>query len=124
MPHWTLAAVALGTQQLMSHRTLCLDERQFADLRAAVERDPAIKKWEELLAAHARSRGGETLAVLRALQGPIFGDRTLRSTHAVAAELGIPVSRVGEIYSDAVNAITPAWKSSPQYKAHRPARRS
>jgi hypothetical protein len=70
-----------------------------------------------LTAEYARKQGGEVLAVIECFEGPLMGLSIKWSPSHIADHLGLPQSRVDEIYDEMMTAVWPTFESSPDYPA-------
>jgi hypothetical protein len=51
--------------------------------------------------------------------GRLWGIPVMMTIDAAAQRMDIPVSRAQQIYDDSIEAISPEWKASPEYRISR-----
>lgn len=72
---------------------------------------------DRLIAEYARRQGGEVLAVMKCFEGPRMGGNIKWSPNRIADHLGLPQSRVDQIYEETMAAVWPIFEASPDYPA-------
>ena len=70
-----------------------------------------------MIAEYARRQGGEVLAVMECFEGPRMGQNVKWSPDRIADHLGLPQSRVDQIYDETLAAVWPIFEASPDYPA-------
>jgi len=70
-----------------------------------------------LIAEYARRQGGEVLAVMECFEGPRMAGNIKWSPNRIAHHLGLPQSRIDQIYDETMAAVWPIFEASPDYPA-------
>jgi hypothetical protein len=91
-----------------SHISFTPDEVRAFKAVSASHKDARLN---ELIIAHARTHGGEVLAVWEALDGPLFDKTEKWSPKHIAPHLGISQARVDFIITETLQAAHAQWKS-------------
>jgi hypothetical protein len=76
-----------------------------------------IAPLNRMIAAYARAQGGEVLAVMECVEGPLMGQRVKWSPRRIGDHLGLAQSRVEQIRDETLAAVWPTFEASPDYPA-------
>ena len=98
-------------------RTIYLSDEELARWKHTTAQSAGASKMRETIVTFARLRGGLTLEFWQRKVGPWFDQPHLMKLDRIAEELGVPVSKLNEIYAETWEHARKRLDKDPDFQA-------